>query len=84
MEDEDVCILIRQSPINHFGFRKRVRFEIDQAEKIQDVGIIGTELLRALQLPPRLGIAPLLEPFPPAVVVKEKNALIEWRGEIRH
>src|SRR6202040_4228727 len=82
VEDEDVGILFRQTAINHLGLREGVGLEVDESEKIQNVRIIRPQLLRALQLPSGLGVPTFLERFAPAVVVEEKNTLIEGRTEI--
>src|SRR5438552_17423360 len=83
VKNEDAGILAGQPSINHFGLRIRIRLEVDEAEEVEDIGVIGTQLLRTLQLPPRFGIASILERFAPAVVMEKKNALIKGRLQRR-
>src|SRR5204863_6761463 len=79
VKDEDVRIFLHQTAIDDLRLGERIRFEVDQAEEIEDVRVIGTKALRSFELAPRLGIPCLLERFTSPVVVKEKNALIERR-----
>ena len=73
----------RQAPIDDFRLGERVRFEVDESEEVEDVGIVGTQPLRVLQLAPRLGVPRLLKRFTSAVVVEKKDALVERRGDSR-
>jgi len=57
--------------------------KIDQAEEVEDVGVIGAQLLRTLQLPARLGLASVLKRLAPTVVMQKKNALIKGRVQRR-
>ena len=79
VKDEDFGVLARESPIDHFRFRERVRLEIDESEEVQDVGVVRAQFLRVLQLPARLGKSRFLKRFAAAVVMEKENALIEWR-----
>ena len=77
VEDEDVGVLLGQPAIDHFRLGIRVGLEVDEAEEIENVRVIGTQFLRALQLPSRLGVPAFLKRLASAVVVEEKNTLIE-------
>ena len=54
-------ILARQPPVDDLGLGERVGLEVDQAEEIEHVGVVGTQPLRSLQLAPRLGVSRLPE-----------------------
>ena len=83
VKNEDAGILARQPSIDHFRLGIRIRLEVDETEEVEDVGVIRTQLLRTLQFPPGLGIAPVLKRFAPAVVMEKKNALIKGRVQRR-
>ena len=80
VEDEDVGILGSEASIDHFSFRKRVGLEVDQAEEVQDIRVIGSQPLGVLQFPPPFRITPFLKGLTPPVVVEQKDTLVErWR-----
>jgi len=80
MKDEDVGVLAHEAAIDHLGLGECIRLEVDEPEKVQDVGVVGPQPLGLLQLPPRLRVPPLLERLTPSVVMKEEDALVERRG----
>src|SRR5437868_2053786 len=77
VEDEDVGVLAHEAPVDDLGLGERIRLEVDQAEEVEDVGVVGAQALGLLELAPRLGITPFLERFTAAVVMKEEDSLIE-------
>ena len=79
VEDEDVGVLADQSSINDLGLGERVRLEVNEAEEVQHVGVVGPEPLRGFELPARFSVTSFLKRFPSAVVVQKKNALVERR-----
>src|SRR5438270_10015543 len=83
VQDENVWVLDRQPAVDDFSLGERIRFEIDKAEEIENVGIVRTKPLCIFQLAPRLGVPRLLKCFTSAVVVEKENALVERRGDDR-
>src|ERR1051326_6277950 len=81
VEDEDVGVLAHEAPVDDLGLGERVRLEVNQAEEVEDIRVVGAHALRVLQLPARLGVSPLLERFTAAVVMEEEDTLVERRGD---
>src|ERR1051326_5045202 len=79
VEDEDVGVLAHEAPVDDLGLGERVRLEVNQAEEVEDIRVVGAHALRLL--PARLGVSPLLERFTAAVVMEEEDTLVERRGD---
>src|SRR5438045_3190762 len=77
MEDEDARIFADEPPVNHLRLGERIRLEVDEAEEVEDVGVVGAHPLRRLELPPRLGVTSFLKRLAAAVVMEEEDALVE-------
>src|SRR6266540_1498190 len=72
VQDEYVRVLTRQAAVDHLGFGERIRFEVNETEEIENVGVVGAEFLRVLQLAARFGESTLMKRFATVVVMKEK------------
>ena len=81
VKNEDAGILAGQPSINHFGLRIRIRLEVDEAEEVEDVGVVGAEALRAFELAASFRVTTFLKIFAPAVVVEKKDSLVERRRD---
>src|SRR5687767_10244019 len=81
MQRKNVRVVAHQAPVDDLGLRVCIRLEVDETEKVQNIGIIGPELLSTLELLPRLSEASFVKSLASTVAVEKKNALIEWSGE---